>query len=398
MRLNVLVIDRSPPASRLQGNALIGYEVMRRLVHHRRTLVAPVPVGSAEDDRRQLADLFDVVHLVPRARPVAALAGSVEAHLADRAPMLPFFDLSAAQAFARVLRDVILQERFDMVHVRQLPMAGFGKRLSGPRLLELIDSETLGAERSRPATVRTRVRASAAAVIERHAMRRYRVVTAVAEADADRLRQLDPRRRVEVIPNGVDADYFRPQPTVSADPNTLVFVGAMSFPPNVAAMRHFCREVLPLVRRERPSVRLTIVGRDPGPAVWQLAELDGVSVTGEVDDVRPHLVRAAAVVVPMVSGSGIKNKVLEAMAAGRPVVGTSMAVEGLPVVSGREAVVADGPERLAASITSLLASPAQQDAIGRAARAFVEERYTWDACAGAYDHLYRELAAARRRA
>ena len=312
--------------------------------------------------------------------------------------MLPPLDLAAANQFARTLRDVTRQERFDVIHVRQLPMAGFGKRLAGPRLLELIDSETLGAERSRPSTLRTRARASAAAVIERRAMRRYRVVTAVAEADADRLRQLDPRRRVEVIPNGVDADYFRPQPEVAADPDALVFVGAMSFPPNVAAMRHFCHEVLPLVRRARPSVRLTIVGRDPGPAVRQLAELDGVSVTGEVDDVRPYLVRAGAVVVPMVSGSGIKNKVLEAMAAGRPVVGTSMAVEGLPVVSGREAVVADGPERLAAAITSLLASPEQQDAIGQAARAFVEARYTWDACAGAYDQLYRELAAARRRA
>ncbi len=312
--------------------------------------------------------------------------------------MLPSLDLPAANEFARTLRGVTRQERFDVIHVRQLPMAGFGKRLSGPRLLELIDSETLGAERSRPATPRTRVRAAVAAVIERHAMRRYRVVTAVAEADADRLRQLDPRRRVEVVPNGVDADYFRPQPTVAAEPDTLVFVGAMSFPPNVAAMRHFCHEVLPLVRRTRPSVRLTIVGRDPGPAVRQLAELDGVGVTGEVDDVRPYLVRAAAVVVPMVSGSGIKNKVLEAMAAGRPVVGTSMAVEGLPVVNGREAVVADGPERLAAAITSLLASPEHQDAIGQAARAFVEARYTWDACAGAYDQLYRELAAARRRA
>jgi glycosyltransferase involved in cell wall biosynthesis len=225
-------------------------------------------------------------------------------------------------------------------------------------------------------------------------MRGYRVVTAVAEADAERLRRLDPRRRIEVVPNGVDVDYFRPQPDAAVDPDELVFVGVMSFPPNVAAMQHFTHRVLPLVRRARPAVRLTIVGRDPRPAVRRLAELDGVIVTGEVDDVRPYLARAAVVVVPMVSGSGIKNKVLEAMAAGKPVIGTSLAVEGLPVTSGQEVVVANGAEDIAAAVTSLLAAPDSQAAIGRAARALVEQRYTWDACAAEYDRLYRELATA----
>jgi glycosyltransferase involved in cell wall biosynthesis len=277
-------------------------------------------------------------------------------------------------------------------------MAWYARDVPAGRLLELIDSETLGAERALPRTGRVRLRAQIARRIERLAMRGYDVVTVVGQADADRLRAIDPARRVEVVPNGVDLERFRPLSSVRPEPGLLVFVGAMSFPPNVVAMQFFCTEVLPRVRAECADARLLIVGRDPADAVLALGTHAGVEVVGEVDDVGTYLARAAVFVAPILSGSGIKNKVLEAFAVSRPVVATSLAVEGLPVSDGREARVADGADAFARAIVDLLADPAAAERIGAAGRGLVEDRYTWEACADRYRRLYEDLAALRRAA
>lgn len=391
MSLKVLVIDRAPPVDRQQGNALIGAEVFRRLAHHDLTLLAPATDPERERADAELAGVFRRTCLVARGGRVPALAGSLEPALA-RIPSLPGLDLDAARRLRRRLAELVREGGFDLVHVRQLPMAAYGRRAPGRRILELVDSETLGAERALPRSARVRVRAALAGRVERRAMRGYDVVTAVADADAQRLRELDATRRVDVVPNGVDIDRFRPMPELRPDPARLAFVGAMSFSPNVLAMTWFCRDVLPAIRAQVPDATLEIVGRDPTEAVIALGELPGVTVVGEVADVVPHLARAAVVVAPILSGSGIKNKVLEAFAAGRPVVATHLAVEGLPVTDGLEAsVVGTGPAMVEATV-DLLRSPNRAAAMGARARRLVEERYSWDACAGTYDRLYHELA------
>ena len=391
------MIDRSPPVSLRQGNALIGIEVLSRLAHHDLTLVAPATPDEREVAMQRLAGTFRAMHLVPRSSWTPALAGSVEPYVAARLGSAPGLDLPASRALSHCIRELGEGDPYDVLHVRQLPMAGYGATIrSSGRLLELIDSETLGAERARPRTWRTRLRAKLAASVERRAIRRFDVATTVADADADRLRALAPRARVEVVPNGVDAARFRPDPDVEAEPMSLVFVGAMAYAPNVAAMRYFTDEVLPIVRRTRPGARLTIVGRDPAPVVRAMAS-EGVDVTGEVDDVRPYLARAAVFVAPMVSGSGIKNKVLEAMAMGRPVVATPLAIEGLPLRHGENVLVADGAAGLADAIHRLLADPGEAARIGGGGRALVERTYTWDACATRYERLYQELAQLGRR-
>ncbi|MEO6577745.1 MAG: glycosyltransferase [Candidatus Limnocylindria bacterium] len=394
MPLSVLVIDRAPPLSLRQGNALIGIEVMRRMRHHDLTLVAPATPAELES-AQQLDGIFGEVHLVRRNRWTPALAGSIEPALVGRLRHAPGLDLEAARALGRCISEVTANRTFDVVHVRQLPMAGYARLLPDTgRLLELIDSETLGAERARPATWRTRLRALLAAREERQAMRGFDIVTTVADADAERLRALGGATRVDVVPNGVDAERFHPDPGVDRDPGTIVFVGAMSFPPNVAAMRWFTREVLPRIHRVRPDARLTIVGRDPSVEVRALSSAS-VAVTGEVEDVRPFLAGAAVFVAPMVSGSGIKNKVLEAMSMECPVAATGLAVEGLPVRSGEDAIVAEGPAGMAAAVLRVLDDPAEGSRIGAAGRELVERRYTWAACAVRYEQLYEELASRR---
>ena len=397
MPLNVLVVDRTPPSSLTQGGSLIGRHVFARLSRrHRLTLLSPI-AATARPDLAVLRDIFEDVHLVPVRSPIAAIRGWFEAEAAMRTVSVAPADARRVAAAAAALAE---HGGFDAIHVRQLPMAPYGRAFGRtPRLLELVDSETLGSRRTareaaadrrhRRRAIRSAARAALARVVEARAVAAYRTVTTVAEADAAAIRALAPRSRVEVIPNGVDASQFAPtdQPE---EPDTLTFVGAMDFPPNVAAARYLVDRVLPRVRT--PGVRVRLVGRSPAPAVRALAERVGVEVTGEVDDVRPWLSTTSLVVCPMVSGSGIKNKVLEAMAMARPIIATPLALEGLEGTSGIVAVAGE-PGRLADEIDRLLADAAIRREMGARARALVLDRYSWEACADAYERLYERMIA-----
>jgi glycosyltransferase involved in cell wall biosynthesis len=397
--MNILVIDRAPPCDLLQGNALIGQHLFRRLRHHHLTIICPAPAREHARLQAELATLFDSVHLVARERPIAALMGSVEPLLAHASLRLGgALDVASVREFQARVRSVLTSGSFDIVHTRQLPMAGIAAGLDHPaRLLELVDSETLqAARRVRPLAPPTWLRALSAQLVERHAVRRFDACTTVAEADAQVIRRLAPGVPVFVTPNGVDAAYFAPL-DMPEQPETIIFTGAMSFPPNVTAVLHFYQHILPLIRRELPNVRFVIAGRDPTPRIAALASDPLVTVTNFVEDMRPWLARASLVVCPMVMGSGIKNKVLEALAMARPVVATTLGVEALEVTSGREVMIADAPEAFAAAALALLRDVEERRRLGAAGRELVLWRYTWDACAASYDAIYTQLAARRGR-
>jgi glycosyltransferase involved in cell wall biosynthesis len=309
------------------------------------------------------------------------------------------FDIESSRAFQARLRSVLRSGLFDVIHTRQLPMAALTASIKHPaKLLELIDSETLqSARRVRSSSPQTRVRALAARLLEQRAVRHFHAVTTVADADAAVIRRLAPRVPVHVTPNGVDAAYFAPL-DLEEEPETILFFGAMSFPPNVSAVLHYYHDILPLVRREMPIVRLVIAGRDPAPQIVALANDPTVIVTGMVDDMRPWLARAAVTICPMVNGSGIKNKVLEAMAMARPIVSTTLGIEALEVTNGRELIVADAPSDFASSLVALLRDREARRKMGAASRDLVLRRYSWEACAAMYDTIYAQLSASHDRA
>ena len=395
--MKILVVDRSPPCNLLQGNALIGQHLFRRLRHHQLTLVCPAPAEDIPRFQDELAELFDVVHLVPRKQPVSALVGMLEPSLAQLGlPAAGSAEPAAARALAARVRQMLAEQHFDVIHTRQLPMAAIVGPLQHPaKLLELIDSETLqAARRVRPGAPKTKLRAMVARSFEQRAVRMFDACTTVADADAEVVRELAPGLPVHVTPNGVDATFFSPL-DLPEQPDTVVFTGAMSFPPNVTAVLHYYQNILPLIRKQRPEVRLIVAGRDPAPAIAALANDPFVTVTGYVDDIRPWLAGACVMICPMTSGSGIKNKVLEAMAMARPVVATTLGMEALEVTSGRELVVADQPADFAAAVLRLLGDTDERQRIGAAARELVLRRYTWDACAASYDAIYGQLAARR---
>lgn len=196
---------------------------------------------------------------------------------------------------------------------------------------------------------------------------------------------------VRVIPNGVDAQRFRPSP-LPVDPR-VVFTGALHTLPNRDGIVWFCSEVWPRVRAELPTARLEIVGSRPPENVAALDRLDGVSVHADVPAVPPFLERARLAVVPLRIGSGSRLKVLEALAAGRPVVGTAIGVEGLEAVAGRHLVVENEPEAFARAVARLLADDEEAQRLARAGRELIDASYSWPLIGRRYADLLETVVA-----
>lgn len=207
---------------------------------------------------------------------------------------------------------------------------------------------------------------------------RFHTAIAVSTLEAEELRALGAPR-VELIPTGVDTRELRPAPE-AADPPRLLFTGTMSYGPNHQGILWFAREVWPLVRERVPDARLDVVGKDPPGDVRSLDGKEAVTVHGFVDSMAPFFAQARAVVVPILAGAGIRVKIIEAMAAGRAVVSTSLGCEGLAGLEpGRHLLVADREADFADSAARLLLEPDLRHGLAEEARRLAEEAYDWRA-------------------
>ena len=212
--------------------------------------------------------------------------------------------------------------------------------------------------------------------VERRLLDELDAVVVVSDDDAALLTAgATPRARLLVAPNGVDVERYRQTP-LPAGP-TILMTGSFQYGPNVDGARWLCDEVLPRVRAEVPDATLALVGREPLPEVVALAGREGVALHADVPDMAPFLEAARVAVVPLRIGTGTRLKALEAMAAGRPVVGTTVGLEGLGLVAGVHAEVADDADAFAASVVRLLRDDGHAHALAEAGRELVVERYHW---------------------
>jgi len=226
-----------------------------------------------------------------------------------------------------------------------------------------------------------------------------RIVTTTS-TDKQQLLELlsSPQRRgredlfvptIEVIPNGVDLAEF---PYRSIDPggHTLIFAGAMNNLPNIDAAQFLSLQILPLLQQRYPDITLTLVGTSPVPGVLALGKLPGIQVVGRVQRVAEYLHQAAVCVVPMRIGFGIKNKTLEAMAAGTPVVASDRGLEGLAINGGPQptrALRANKVQEYVEAISSLFENPQLRQELSLSARSLIQTEYTWDIIGRQYDRL-----------
>lgn len=226
---------------------------------------------------------------------------------------------------------------------------------------------------------------------ERDALRRADLTLCVSEEDASGLRDLTPSKAdcIVPVPIGVDTEYFAPAQR-SPNSRTLLTIGTMYWPPNVDGLLYFHTEIWPKVKAKIPNVRLNVVGAKPTAAVRALDTPEsGIHVTGSVPDVRPYAEDCAAFIVPLLSGSGMRVKILNALSMGLPVVSTTLGAEGIAVEDGKHLLLADTPETFADALMRLLREPHIGDRLGLAGRRLMESRYSWDAIGHELLSLYR---------
>lgn len=261
-----------------------------------------------------------------------------------------------------------------------------------PSVADRVDSATLASLRMPRSSISLsrRLRAAArAAMYERKVVREISATVVVGEDDARMLRRLSGRQTVHVVPNGVKLDAG-PELSLEDEAPTVIFTGVMSFHPNADAAISFVRDVWPLVRRSIPAARFVIAGREPRDTVVQLQSEPGVIVRADVPDLRAEQRKAWVAVAPMRSGCGIKNKILEAWACGKPVVMSSLAANGLADGHEMAGSVVDPPQQVAAEVIRLLEDSDARHRLGRNGYELVARAHSWSGVAERISDLLHE--------
>lgn len=380
------------------------YNLIKALAErgHCLTLLALEPPKEDTSSLKALRQWCQKVEIVPlpRWRPpwngIQAIPGQVPFQAA----------YSRSPEMAQLIQQTQAAQSFDIVHVEHLRGAELSLAVRGtPIVFDSVDSITLLFEHVLQAgpTWRSRLLAQLDLArtrrYESRFLERFQRVLVTSPRDKEALAKLTTtpalRQRLIVLPNGVDLDYFRPM-AVSREPATLVFSGKMSYHANVAAALDLARQVMPRVWEKLPEARLTIVGKDPVPALLALTADPRITVTGTVPDIRPYLAQATVAISPIRYGVGIQNKVLEAMAMATPVVSTPQAVSALQVQAGHEVLVAETPETMAQAAVTLLTNESLRQSIGQAGRRYVEIHHDWNKAAQRLENIYREVSVERQ--
>ena len=230
------------------------------------------------------------------------------------------------------------------------------------------------------------------AAYERKILRRVSLTSFVSKSDTEYVKKRGGTANIVTIPNGVDTDYFYPN-TVARDPETVLFTGNFSYAPNSEAALYFARHVFPQLRKSRPGARFMVVGRD---APDELRDMPGVTVTGFVDDIRQYYQRCSVFVCPLLSGAGMKNKVLEAMASGIPIVSNRLGADGIPVIQpdvhylGAETV-----EDFVEAVLGLWSNPERSARFATSARDVAVQELGWNRTAEKYYTALASVASKR---
>lgn len=302
----------------------------------------------------------------------------------------------------RLVKQAIERQNFDAVFVYSSAMAQYVP--ADWRSRTVVDLVDVDSEKWREFAERTSPPHSWLYAIEAGRLKKHEleIVADFANSilttrrEADLLSELDEftrRARLRIITNGVDLDYFQPEPSAPAvgkvirHPSAgwreigstpkLAFIGAMDYYANIEAAEWFVNEVFPLIREREPQAEFFIVGSNPTAEIKNLAERPGVIATGTVRDIRPYLMNATACVVPLRVARGVQNKLLEAMACGKAVVATSEAAAGLRVAHEEQLLLADSPTDFAAAVLETMRDENLRERLGWQARRFVETEHDW---------------------
>lgn len=373
-----------------RGDKIRSYHILQKLAE-----IAPVNVGCFADDDHDLSfapalqEIACTQTVLCRER--SRLSGGLRGLVKGQPLLVSLFDHPDMDAW---VKRTLAERPIRAVFAYSVQMAHFVPVLPSDIrfVMDFVDLDSAkyaayGREQSGPMAWINRREGRKLLAFERAVANRADVSTFVSEAESAVFRNATGTGevRVRALENGVALDYFDPaaafpslRPEERGEGPLIVFTGQMDYRPNIEAVESFARESLPAIRSIRPDTRFAIVGRAPAKSVQVLADLPGVFVTGGVADVRRWLAAADVVVAPLRIARGIQNKVLEAMAMGRPVVASAQAAEGIDATDGVHFLVASTPAQEAGMVLSLLGDSCHASTLGRAARQRMIERYNWD--------------------
>lgn len=376
--MNILFVAPRFPDPPLQGDRLRARQFLRVLRrHHSITLVTPdAPAGVSAATLAEVCDRW-VATPEPRWRSLGRAAfqsaGSLPLQTA----------LFCSPALVDKVRDLARHQPFDLLYLHTARVAAVIDAVPAlPKVIDFIDALSLNMYRR---ARRQLGPAQWAFDLEFRRMANYEryiagiCATQFVSAAVDRA---IIGGDAHVVANGVDLAEFPYHEDSRAD-DLIVFSGRMGYFPNADAAVHFARHILPRIRRAAPGARFQIVGADPPPHVVALGRLPGVEVTGQVPRIHDYLQRATVAVAPLRGGSGSPIKVFEAMASGAPVVATPHLLDTNDLSDGTHLLLAHDDNAMAEQVTRLLRDAALRRRLARAARALVEQRYTWERSAEA---------------
>ncbi len=398
--LRVLVVSPYPP-SRLAGGPIRLHGLVTSLpAPHSVSLVAFARRGQ-DDVPPEIRERCDDVVIVPNQR--RDIAGRRKRALQVRSLLSPrSFEriVHERPTFQVAIDQMIGRSAFDVIQIEHCFMAHYRFPRSATLVLDEhnieheIRERTLAVVPAGPRKAYDYLNHLKLRAEEERSWRDVDACAVTSPIDEATMRRRYPAVRTAVVPNAVDTSYFAPRSS-PRDPGTILFYGTLSYFPNLDGLLFFLREVMPVLRRQRPEVRLRIVGASPPDALRRFEGTD-VTFTGFVPDLRVELERAGAVVAPLRIGGGTRLKVLEAMAMAAPLVSTTLGAEGLSVTHGRELLLADTAPAFASEVVRVLRDRDLGAELGRAGRRLVEERYDWRASARALEALYHDALAMRQ--
>ena len=317
----------------------------------------------------------------------------------DPVPVLNYTSDAMREALAQLLARV----PFDIVQIEGTPMAGYAgmiaRRLNPPAILydwHNIESELMrrfAVQAGFAKKIYANFTADRLAALERRMLAGNAAHIVCSDREKERLQAIAPNAFVQVVENGVDCDSFSDSTNQSRD--SLVFVGSMDYHANIESAVDFAKEIWPRARVEFPNLRLKLVGSNPAPPVRALAAEPGIEVTGTVPDIGPYYSAAVAAIVPLKTGGGTRLKILEALAAGVPVISTRAGAEGLVLTPGEHLIIAETRDEWLGAIRRVF-DPQAAAALSAAGRKQVRDRYDWSIPGARLLAVYRAITERRQ--